>query len=414
MAHDFSDNGGRMRAFAAELALRSAVGLVVGTAAGTAIWFGDRLLGLLVPLSPQTAQALLGAFVGGVLTIAVFALWMRTVVVGLASGQVSSRVLAAYLDDRFQRQIIGAMVAAFAYLVTATVLLPDEGDGVPLVTSVVSVAVVVAALIGVLLAMRNAVTSLSMPSVIRTLTDQVLNLLERDPRPNDAPPSQIPAPASEDAVIRSRSLGWVQDIDHEAVMEALPDGVTLVVEADVGEFIAIGERVAYVDRDVEPVVLDDLRAAFTLARTRSTDCDLAYAIQQLVDVAAHAMAPHSADTSTAHEALVHLRAVLHTLIRRGTASGCRHGERDQRIVSVAAWSVADHLDAVFGRLRLRSTADPAAGSALLRTFEGLEVTAREVGDETSVEVLHRHRSQVEPAAGGSPSPTFPAVSHATS
>lgn len=382
---------GRLRTFTLLLALRSAAGLAAGILAALGVWTLDRRLALSLPLSPDTAHALLIAFVGGVLTIAVFALWMRTVVVGLASGQVSSRVVAAYLDDQFQQRVMGVMVALLAYLVTVTVLLRAQGDRSPALSTTLSVAVVVAALIGILLAMRNAVSTLSMPNVVRTLADHVLALLEREPWPNDPRPADgLPAPAS--GVLRSRQLGWVQWIDYDRLLGALPDGATCELQVAIGEFVAVGEQIARLDVEPDERTFAELRDAFVLERVRSTRNDLAYAIQQLIDVAEHAMAPHSADTSTAHEALMHLRAVLHVLIRRGTATGCRAGPNGASVVSATSWSTVDHLEHVFTRLE-QTTPDGSFERELVRTLASLARTADEVGDRDSAACLQRLRDR---------------------
>ena len=387
--------------FAGQLAVRAVVGLTVGAAAAVAAWGLDRLTGLTLPLAAGTAQSLLTAFVGSVLTIAVFALWMRTVVVGLTSSEVSARVLAAYLDDRFQQQVLGAMLGLFAYLVGATVLLPTDAPRTPAVLAGLAVLTVVVSLIGILLAMRDAVTSLSLPSVIRTLADVVLDLLERAPKPDDAAPD----PRGEHLVVRcvvaSGRLGWVQAVDYDALLEVLGPGETLALQVDVGDFVVAGEPLCRIDAEIGEDAQDRVRAAFELARVRSPQRDLAYAIQQLVDVAEAAMAPHSSDTSTAYEALVHLRAVLDVLIRRGTASCCLAGEDGRWLVSSAAWSTPDHLEAAFGRLQA-AVGDPVIARLLRRTIDVLVATAVEVGDDASRAVLGRARDHATVSAGPLP------------
>jgi uncharacterized membrane protein len=368
-------------------------GLAVGALAAAAARGLDHLTGLTLPLASGTAQSLLTAFVGSVLTIAVFALWMRTVVVGLTSSEVSARVLAAYLDDRFQQQVLGVMVGLFAYLVGATALLPSDAPRTPAVLAGLAVLSVVAVLVGILLAMRDAVASLSLPSVIRTLADGVLDLLEREPEPNDAAPDPRGEHLEVRCVVASRRLGWVQTVDYEALLRVLGPGGTLALQVDVGDFVVAGEPLCHLDVEVDEDTQDRARAAFEVARMRSTRRDLAYAIQQLVDVAEVAMAPHSSDTSTAHEALVHLRAVLDVLIRRGTASCCIEGDDGRWLVSSAAWSTVDHLEAVFGRLQA-AVGDPAFRGQVRSTLEALITTADEVGDRASGTVLRRMRDEV--------------------
>jgi uncharacterized membrane protein len=399
----------RLTEVAASLAARSTLGLLGGAAAAAGTLSLDHATGLTLPLDAGNASPLAATMVGALLTIAVFALWMRSVVVGLASGQLSPRVIASYLDDRFQRSVAGWMVAAISYGTLVALLVPSEGTGMPALSTTSAFLVVIAGLGVLLLAMRHAVNSLSPPDVIRSLADAAFAVLERRPAPDDPAPAVVPDPTGW-WTLRSPSLGWVQELDHDALLEAVPPGTTVLLQTAVGEFVAAGETLAHVGRDGgggggggggaghDEDAVEALEDAIVVARTRDARDDLAFAIQQLVDVAQHAVAPGSLDTSTAHEALVHLRAVLHEVLRHGTASGCRNGADGRRVVSVAAWEPADHLIAAFERLRAGAAQDPTSARHLDRTLRLLRGTAVEVGDERSAAVLDEQHERLRTAA----------------
>ncbi|MEX2504689.1 MAG: DUF2254 family protein, partial [Egicoccus sp.] len=164
---------------------------------------------------------------------------------------------------------------------------------------------------------------------------------------------------------------------------------------------ADGEPLCRLDGDADEETQNRIRAAFTVTRVRSTRHDLAYAVQQLVDVVESAVAPHSSDTSIAYEALMHLRGVLHVLIRRGTASGCLEGDDGRWVVSSAAWSTVDHLEAVFGRLQA-AVDDPAFHWRVHQTTQALLRTAEEIVDDASSTTLRRLCEESAAAAGPSP------------
>jgi uncharacterized membrane protein len=255
-----------------------------------------------------------------------------------------------------------------------------------------------------LLAMRHAVNSLSPPDVIRSLADAAFAVLARRPAPDDPAPMVPPDPAGWWA-LRSPSLGWVQELDHDALLEAIPPGTTVSLQVSVGEFVAVDEPLAYLGRGsrgegVEPDedAITALQDAIGVARIRDAHDDLAFAVQQLVDVAQHAVAPGSLDTSTAYEALVHLRAVLHELLRHGIASGCRTGEDGRQVISAAAWQPADHLVAAFERLRGGAARDPTSARHVARTIRSLRRTALEVGDQRSAAVLDEQHERLRTAA----------------
>lgn len=385
------------RRFAFRLGSRAVGGALVGVlGAALTLWL-DREAGLSLPFPPSNSQALLGTLVGAMITITVFVLWMRMVVVGLASGQASPRVLTGYLDDAFQRNLTAWMVAGFSYLTAVTVAMPfhPDGQGIPAVSSVMSLLVVLAALSTVLMAMHNATSSLSMPQIVRSLADRAFDVMGAQHSSGEPPPSTAGGAMT---MLRAPRMGWVQWIEHEAIMDHLPPGTVLTVDVNVSDFVAEDEPVAWADADLADDAATAILRSFTIVPARASEYDLAYAVQQLVDVAEHAMTPSSVDTSTAYEALVHLRAVFHRLLHRGTATGSVRGEDGRWIVARRAWEPADHLRAAFQRLVTGGSQDPTTAAHLRATLTVLERTAHEVGDAASEEVLSGQLSRLEDEA----------------
>lgn len=388
-----------VRRLAVALVPRAAIALVVGWAMAAVTWWLDRVIGVVLPVPILNVQAILAALAGALLTIAVFAVWMRTVVVGLAAGYVSPRVVSGYLDDDFQRRMTSWMIAGFAYVLAVLAFLPaatGAGDqtGVPAVSSVVATLVVVVALLAVLLAIRHAVASLSPSALVRALADRALATMAVPDRPDDDAPGRDVPTKGDGHEIRSDVMGWVQDVDYQALIEALPPTTVLTLYSPVGDFVARGGLYGVASRELPDDACDAIRDAITVTRTRRGEADLAFAVQQLVDVAQHALTPASNDTSTADEALVHLRAVLHELLRNGKFSGCLNGSQGRSVVSSGIWDPADHLEVAFDRLRPGASQLPTTAQRLLQTIDALAVTAHEVGDERSHEVLLRQRDRL--------------------
>lgn len=390
--------------FTRSLTARSLAGIAGGVVIAAATLTLDRTTGWTAPVPIENARVVAGALIGGVLSIAVFTLWMRTVVVGLASGQISPRVVSTYLDDGFQRAIAGWMVGALTYLTSIALPLPGgtgansgPGRGVPLLSGTLAVLVGVAGLVAVLAAMRHAVASLSPPHLIRQLTDRANQRVASPRLPDDPLPEVMPDPL-ELQHVRSQSLGWVRSVDYPSIIERLPADSTALLPLSIGDFVAPGETLLLCDDGMSGDDLDAIRAAVAIDRTRDTGADLAFAVQQLVDVVQHALGPASNDTSTAYEALVHLRAVLHGVIRRGRASGCFDGGRGRRVVCTAGWQPVDHLEAALERLRNAAAQDTVATRSLMDTLKLLQDTAEEVGDPRSHELLVAEQQRLEELA----------------
>lgn len=396
---------GVLRRDGQRLAARASVGLLVGAVAATVSLVLDAWLPLELPVALSNVQVLLSTLGGALITVVVFALWMRTVVVGLLSDQLSPRVVTGYLDDAFQRRIVTVGVAAVTYLIVVVLALPDpEGPAVPppAISTVVSAMLALAGIVGLLLAVHAAVVSLSQPDVIRTLADHALDLLDRPLPADDEPPADRPGDDVDQVV--GDTLGWVTAIDREALFDALPPGATLSLDADVGEFVTDRQIVARADDELSDDAAEAVRRAITVSRTRSAEHDLAYAIQPLIDIAEHAMQPASNDTSTAHEALLHLRAVLDDVVHRGAATGWLGDEHDRWVRSERTHRPAHHLVLALDRLREGAAHSAPTTRELLSVIDHLRTTAQVVGDDDSQEVLDQQRVLLERAVEASDEP----------
>lgn len=374
------------RRAAGRLVLRTLTGVAGGTAAAAAIAATDRALDLTLPVVVDHAQLLLGTLVGATITVVVFALWMRTVVVGLLSDQVSPRIVTGYLDDGYQRWLVGVGVAVIAFLAVAVLSLPDPqtAPGAPALTTTLGIIAALVATAGVLWSVQVAVRDLSLPHVIRQLADQALEVLDLHADADHEPPDHEPGEDVER--LTATTMGWVTHVDRAGLLAAVPDGTTVTLDADVGDFVATHQVIVRCDRQLDDDQRDAVLEALTLGRTRSAEHDLAFAIQPLVDVAEHAMGATSNDTSTAHEALVHLRAVLHELLLRGPVTGWWTDGEGRWLRNSKIREPNDHVTTPMDRLAAVASTRPMRAD-LGVVLRHLRTTADTIGDDRTRDAL---------------------------
>jgi uncharacterized membrane protein len=346
-------------------------------------------------VDPDAVRATFAGLVGGLMTLAVFTLWMRTVVVGLASSQFSPRILTAALGDRFQQRILAVMIGAVAAALVIAVRLPVGSlDGAPVASLVVSAALVVLGLAAVLIALRDATTSLALPRVVAELATTALASLEVDVPDDDLPLRR----RSTTARLTAEHLGWVRSIHRRRILETLPPGTCAELRIDVGSLVAEGDVLIELDAGgVEP---HDLLAAIDLRSERCPHRDPGFAIQQLADVALHALQPGSMDGTTAHEAIQHLGIVLERLLVDGLPSG-HLVIADRAVVAGVRWRPEDHLQRVVDPLVIAAGGDPIAARHLEGMLSSLQELARALGDDRCVEVLQRQQRQLHATDGWS-------------
>jgi uncharacterized membrane protein len=367
-----------------DLASRAAVGATAGIVVASAALTIDGALGWSLPFAADRVQDLLIALTAASLTIAVFALWMRSIVVGLVSGVFHARTLSTFLDDGFQQAIAGWMVGAFSLLVTVTVASPSaEEAAAPPIATLLALTTVVAALLGILLAVRHASERLDTSDLVHQLADRGLKILEET-----AALSDDPAPEHQHEAVRSIDtdrLGWVRRVDRRALVAALPEGANAQLLTTPGSFVAPGQTLLTVDTAVDEPTADALRATIEVGRARDPASDLGYSIDELTDVVRQAAGPGN-DVGTAREALLYLEALLGRVIDRGLPTGhLRDGTRS--LTAPSQPTAADHVARAAERLRGTGPSDPVTARSISDMLDRLAGRAADHGDHRAAAAL---------------------------
>lgn len=359
--------------------------MVVATAAGLGVGLAVMAVDMAWLWPPPVelgtiagVRVLLGAVISGVITVAVFGLWMRTVVVGLMAGHFSPRTLLIFLDDRFQRNLLAFMSAGFVAVLVILLRMPDDEQApAPLASTVLVVLIALAAIAGVLLAMQHATRSLSLPELISQLAENSIKVLNRHPEARveltDVPPPRV-APRT----VLAPGTGWITRIDIDRIRKALPVGAAVHLRCRIGEFVTPRRPVALVcstEADGKPD-FSAIAKAFNLARTRSPDVDLVFAVSQLVDVGTFALQAR-ADTSTAHEVMVHLEAVLEEIVVRGLPRLHDKDSEGRCIYDEVGWDAADLVQLCVERLREQACLDPEAARHLMHMLHRVREVAED-------------------------------------
>ena len=292
----------------------------------------------------------------------------------------------SFLEDRFQRNLLASMSAGVVTVLVLLVGLPsDEKAAAPLVGTVMAALIALAALAGVLLAIQHATRSLSLPELVSRLADAALEVLGRQPEAR-VELTEVP-PVSAARTVRAPGTGWVTGIDIDRMRETLPAGGTVHLRIRIGAFVTPRSPIALVSDAEGEADLDAVGEAVTLARTRSPDMDLAFAMGQLLDVGVFAL-HGSTDTATAHEVLVHLGAVLEEVVDRGLPPLHDMDADGRRIYDEAGWDAADLVQLCVERLREPAARDPEAARHLVHLLKRV----REVAE-------HREEPAVASEAG---------------
>jgi uncharacterized membrane protein len=309
----------RMRRTArTSLVLWAGLSLAAALVAAPAVrWLDHETNWKMFAFSPDGARAILGALVSSMLTFIVFVLSAALIVVQLASGQSSPRVIALVLAMPWVRVALGILTFTFTFTLAALGRIEDR---VPDLEVSIAVVLNLLSLIVFFGFVHRLAGGLRPAALIQLVADRAEHVFDEvyplpfDPnRPECAGRPTIENP---DRVIEYRGQSGAvlafsaKDLARYA---RLSDFVVQLVP-QVGDFIATGDplfRLSIKNPILDPILPeDDLRGCVAVGLERTIEQDPRFVFRILVDIASKALSPAINDPTTAVQAIDQIQRLL--------------------------------------------------------------------------------------------------------
>ena len=147
-------------------------------------------------------------------------------------------------------------------------------------------------------------------------------------------------------VVRFDRTGWLQELDVQRLLAALPAGTGMRVDTFAGRYAIEGTPLCTIapapPDDGLPELEAEIRDCVALGPTRTMQQDVAYGLRQLADVALKALSPGINDPTTAQDAIFHSAAVLVELLGRDPPPALLEGD-DGRWVELTQLPTPEEL-----------------------------------------------------------------------
>jgi uncharacterized membrane protein len=354
---------------------------------GHALWFepvlmlaGAVALGVLLPALdrslPRTFEAptgwgrwlggsasgvrdTLGASATALATILAISVTATMVVIQLAAGMYTSRLLRRFLADRPIRQVLGTFTGSVVYLilVLGEVRSPVEGgEFVPVLSVVVGRLLMIVCLVVLILFVHYTARSVQVATIVRRVTQDALSSMTRLQDGSADRGWGAPAfpPVEAAGVVRSQAAGYVQVLELQEVISGAPGEATLLrVDAGPGDFVFPGAPLvsAWSREGAPPPCWPDraarqVRGAFATGRERTVEQDPGFAVRQLADVALKALSPGINDATTAEMVVNELGTLAAYTAAAGELGGWQAIRPNRPTVWTRRFGLAQVLDAV--------------------------------------------------------------------
>jgi uncharacterized membrane protein len=262
----------------------------------------------------DAARQILAAIAAAVITVVGLVFSIVIVALTLTSTQFGPRMLRNFIRDRGTQVTLGTFVATFVYavLTLGAVGHGRRGDFVPHLSVTVALTLVLASSGVLIFFIHHVATSIQLPEVIagiaRDLTAAIDVAVANDNRLDSRAPERGLSLAEllirldqDGATVPATTSGYLQFVVYDSLVDIASEGDAVIQLLNrPGHFIVAGLPLAR----VWPEEAAD-RVARRLARSHATGShrtltqDLAFAIDQLVEIAIRALSPAVNDTFTA-------------------------------------------------------------------------------------------------------------------
>jgi uncharacterized membrane protein len=349
---------------------------------GVALSFGtiavDRAFDFkLIPQSltggPDAALSILSTVAASMVSLAALVLTITMVVVQLAMGQFSPRIVQTILQDKPSQMAIGIFVATFAHAMLAMREVSFNGDGsVPGVAILVAFVLVLVSIAVLVLYVHHIGQSLRVASLIELVGSDTRKLLD------EVYPDRGEAPARSGVrIVEAPISGVVSNIDHGALVDVATHAqCKLLMVPALGAFVPAGAAMFEVHDLGGTLDDEDVTEFVVLTLERTLDQDVAYGLRLLVDIAERSLSESPfQDPTTAVQAIDRLHDCLRQLARRPFPDG-EHtdGEGQVRLVVPSMdWEAYVHL--AFDEIRMSGAGSPQVSRRLHAALEDLLTVA---------------------------------------
>lgn len=351
---------------------------------------------------PEGARSVLSTTAGSMITVAGVAFSATMVALSFASSELGPRLLRNFMKDRGNQVVLGTFIATFVYclLVLRTVsespqqFVPHFGVTAGLVLALASLAV----LIYFIHHVARTLQADYMIGVVARELDHAIAHLYPGGMGEDAPPDRIPEMKEMERELRRQrpapvclsASGYVHALDVDLLMKlAVKHDLVVRILSRPGRYVHDGIAVAEV---WPPGNLDDalekkMRRAFMVGRTRTSQQDVEFAVNQLVEVAARALSPGINDPFTAMTCIDRLSTALLHLMRRDFPPRFRLDSGGTLRVIADRPDFAGIVDSAFHQIRQFGAKMPAVA---IRLLESLSVLLEHATTDQHRRALEHH------------------------
>jgi uncharacterized membrane protein len=320
--------------------------------------------------SIDDARAILSAMMGAVATVLALIFSVALLVLSMVATLFGPRLLYRFLQDWVTQVTIGLFMGTFIYVCLCFLVTHQDADSrfIPQVSLITSWVLVVGSFSFLVYYSHRIATSIQNPDMISRIVDDLYPAVVGSHRraavegtgalPDDA---AILRRGDAGAAVSSPKSGYMQHLDHGALVAAARDaGALVVLRFRPGQFVMRGEMLAsIVPASEAPRLEAAIDRNVAIGRHRTLTQDSEFGLAQVVEIAIRALSPAVNDTFTGVACVDWLADALLTLAEKPPLEGNWYDTTGELRVWMPAVRIERLVKLAFDQIRQASSTTPA-------------------------------------------------------
>jgi uncharacterized membrane protein len=352
---------------------------------------------------PSGARSVLSTIASSMATVAGTAFSITIVALQLAASNFGPRLLRNFMQDIGNQVVLGTFIGTFLYclLVLRNIRGEDFNQFVPQLSVTVGMGLAVVSVLVLIYFIHHASTIIQASQVITDVGKDLSRSIDRlfpeqvgEAQPQDLIPKLPEDFGAHSTVVLSLHQGYLQAVDDHRLMEiARRADVLLCLKTRPGKYLIPGSPLALVypqDHD-SPKLVKQINRALIFGKDRTEQQDVAFPIEQLVEIALRALSPAVNDPFTAVRCIDQLGAGFSQLVQRESPSPYRYDPlRNLRVIAEPV-RLEYLLDCAFNPIRQYARSDSTVIQHLL---EAIALIAVHTKTQQQKRILRHHAEMI--------------------
>jgi uncharacterized membrane protein len=258
--------------------------------------------------SPDAAREILSSLAGALITVVGVVFSIMIVTLTLASTQFGPRMLRTFIRDRGTQFTLGTFVATFFYAMLAlisigTTFVPDLSVTVALLLTAIDLGVLIYFI-------HHTATAIQLPEVIASIARDLARAIDAEKALSSGDADLVNGPSAEilqarldraGRVVMAPASGYLRFVRHATLVRIAAECDAVIrLHYRPGHFLAHGHPVATIwPPEAAGTIGRRLEDVHITGPLRTLSQDIAFGIDQLVEIAIRALSPAVNDTFTA-------------------------------------------------------------------------------------------------------------------